>query len=66
LAVFQISGDKKEFSRREVAISNPEIAGETTKNRELSERGCFPSFIKIPFLDSEEAVTDQYFALRFD
>jgi hypothetical protein len=45
--------DKKNFSWRKLGVGTAEISSETTNDRELSERGCFAGFIKIPLPDFE-------------
>jgi hypothetical protein len=45
--------DKKNFSWRKLGVGAAKISGETTNDRELSDRGCFAGFIKIPLPDFE-------------
>ena len=47
------AGNKKKFSWRQPGLGTAEISRETTNDCELSERGRFASFIKIPFSDFE-------------
>src|SRR5882757_10429175 len=61
-----MSWDKKKVSWCKFGLGKAEISGETTNDRELPERSCLAGFIKIPFSDFEQAVTDQQFTLRLD
>jgi hypothetical protein len=58
--------DKKEFSSLKIDICAAKLAGETTNDRELTERGSFAGFMKIPFLNFEQAMAYQQFAFRTD
>ena len=53
LSILQMGWDKKNFSWRKASPGTAEISSETTNDRELSERGCFAGFIKIPLPDFE-------------
>ena len=66
MPIAQFGRDKKKVSWRKLDFRTVEISGETTKDRELPRRGCFASFVKIPFSDFEQAMADQQFALRLD
>ena len=58
--------DKKKFSWRKLGFRTADISSETTNDRELPRRGCFASFIKIPFQDFEQAIANQQVAFRLD
>src|SRR5204863_1091302 len=66
LPVLYMGCNEEKLSRREVALGTAEIAGKTTNDRELPEQSCFAGFIKIPFLDFEQAIANQHFAFRLD
>jgi hypothetical protein len=57
---------EKNVSWRKARLGTAKISSETTNDCELSERGCFAGFIKLPLSDFKCAIADQQVALCLD